>query len=316
MHDFEAREQADQDRAAAAYNDLYHGYPIAEYWDEDFVRFVSDYWVEGDRVLDLGCGPGSLYPRWATLPKPSRLVGLDISPNMIEEARKSFPDQEFVVGRLHELPFDAGSFDIVVASSVLHHIPDDHLPAALTEIVRVLDEHGRVVGRDPVSGGWGQAPGWFSGSLMTFRHLVYRLTRSREYPEPPLGDHHHQFDDELLRRELEQQLRITRFEHRFPFSHLLLRVRDPRVANLATLLDAKLEGRRGQMIYYAGERNYVTTDELVGQIAQARDEVEPVSDAEFLAYLQVAGEELARIFGEPVSEPARPRPEPADRPGS
>ena len=34
---------------------------------------------------------------------------------------------------------------------------------------------------------------------MSFRHLVYRLTRSREYPEPALGEHHHAFDPDAFR---------------------------------------------------------------------------------------------------------------------
>jgi hypothetical protein len=52
------------------------------------------------------------------------------------------------------------------------------------------------------------------------------------------------------------------------------------------------------MIYYVGEKNYVPASEVSRAIALAREEVEPVSDAEFLAYLQAATIEIARVFNE------------------
>src|SRR5262249_713449 len=144
--------------------------------------FVRSAYSPGDRILDLGCGPGSMWEYWNQLPSPGRVVGVDLSPEMVAEARRRHPDGRFEVGRAHELPFEDGSFDIVIASAVLHHIPAVHLSGALAEIERVLDEHGRLAGREPNEVPFGQEPGWFSGSIMAFRHLVFRLTHSREYP--------------------------------------------------------------------------------------------------------------------------------------
>ena len=303
MFDFELRERADEDLAAAQYDRLYHGFPVLEYWDDDFSRFVARSWSEGDRVLDLGCATGSLWKRWQELPEPSRLVGVDISERMIALARAKYPAGEFHVARAHDLPFAAGSFDVVIASSVLHHIPDSHLDDAFSEIVRVLDEHGRLVGRDPGGNGFAASPGWFSGAVMSFRHLVYRLTRSREYPEPALGEHHHVFDADAFRQVAARHLVLTTFEHRFPFSRFVTRVRDPRVAQLARHLDARLADRGGSMFYYVGEKNYAAPTDVLTAVARAREEVEAVSDAEFLAYLQAATLEIQRLFGanRPVS---------------
>ena len=77
---------------------------------------------------------------------------------MIALARAKYPAGEFHVARAHDLPFEAGSFDVVIASSVLHHIPDSHLDDAFREINRVLDEHGRLVGRDPGTTGSRRVP--------------------------------------------------------------------------------------------------------------------------------------------------------------
>jgi ubiquinone/menaquinone biosynthesis C-methylase UbiE len=299
MYEFEVREREDEDAAAAGYERLYHGFPIARYWDDDFLAFLRPLVAEGDRVLDLGCGPGSMWPLWRRLPKLERLAGVDISPRMIEEAKAAHPDGEFTVGRAHELPYETGSFDVVIASSVLHHIPDEHLGEAFKEIVRVLDEHGRIVGREPTTSDFAAAPGWFSGSIMLFRHLVFRLTRSREHPEPTLGDHHHVFDKESFCAALNAHATVTQVEDRFPISSLLMRVRDIRVAEVLRRLDTRLADRGGSMFYFVAERNFARPDDVIKAIEQARrDELPPLTDAELLAYLEVAAAEIGEIFGE------------------
>jgi SAM-dependent methyltransferase len=298
MFEFETRERADEDAAAENYDHLYHGFPVLDYWDDDFATFVARQWGKGDRVLDLGCATASLWQHWRRLPSPSRLVGVDISDEMVSRARQKFPDGEFVVARAHDLPFEAGSFDLVVTSSVLHHIPDDHLDGALAEIDRVLDEHGRLVGRDPIPNTFGGTPGWFSGALMNFRHLAYRLTRSREFPEPALGDHHHVFEESALALALAERFTVTATERRFPFSSYVSRVRDRRVAALARRLDDLVGERAGSMIYYVAEKNYVGTAEMLRVIDLARKEVGTHTEAEFLAYLQAATVEMTRLLGD------------------
>ena len=52
------------------------------------------------------------------------------------------------------------------------------------------------------------------------------------------------------------------------------------------------------MFYYVGEKNYVPPSEVTRAVTLARAEVVPVSDAEFLAYLQAATAEITRLFGE------------------
>lgn len=295
MFEFEIRERADENLAAASYNELYHGFPVAQSWDADFFAFVAEVYGRGDRVLDLGCGPGSMWGHWQTLDSPGALVGVDLSEAMIQEARQNHPDGEFHVGRAHALPFPDGSFDIVVASAVLHHIPDEHLRSALDEIARVLDEHGRLVGREPNGESFGQVPGWFSGAIMSFRHLAFRLTRSREYPEPQLGDHHHAFARDAFVETAQQVFHMGRLEERYPFSQYLVRVRSQAVADFARMMDRLLADRIGAMFYYDADANYTDAAEVRRTAELARHE-RLISDAEFLAYLQVAAEKLEHVF--------------------
>ena len=183
---YEELERQYEDRIAGRYNNDYHGTPIAKWHDENFASFVAKYYTEGDRILDLGCGPASLWRALRLkLPSPGLLVGVDLSSRMIEEAKILFPHGDFRVGSMFEIPAESGSFDIVIVSSAFHHLPDERLHQALREIYRVLDEHGILIGREPLrSGRVGDRGGWISGALMALRHLSYRLTHTREYPRP------------------------------------------------------------------------------------------------------------------------------------
>ena len=73
----------------------------AAYYRDDR-RYLGFIVPEGARVLDLGCGTGSLL---ASL-KPSRGIGVDFSPAMIERARTSYPDLEFILGDIEDPQHD------------------------------------------------------------------------------------------------------------------------------------------------------------------------------------------------------------------
>lgn len=71
------------------------------------------------RVLDIGCGPGQLTALLAGI--AANVAGIDFSPGMIAEARKRYPRVEFNVANAARLPFNDGSFNVVVCSYVAHH---------------------------------------------------------------------------------------------------------------------------------------------------------------------------------------------------
>lgn len=103
-----------------------------------------------DRVLDAGCGEGfyvmlldELYP--ATLGECGgvRVVGLDNDPRILEQAKKWVGEKSnirLLVGDVTKLPFDNESFDKIILSEVLEHVPDES--RALSEIYRVLKPGG------------------------------------------------------------------------------------------------------------------------------------------------------------------------------
>jgi SAM-dependent methyltransferase len=86
------------------------------------------------RVLDLGCGIGHSFHRLA----PRETVGVDLDPEAL-----AGQDRETVVADMRALPFPDGSFASVVSVQSLEHVPDPE--RVLSEVVRVLDEHGVAV---------------------------------------------------------------------------------------------------------------------------------------------------------------------------
>jgi SAM-dependent methyltransferase len=102
----------------------------------------------GESVLDLGCGAGFDAFVAAQLVGPGgRVVGVDLSPEMLAVARAAlaeagFPQVEFSEGTVEVLPFPDTSFDVALSNGVLNLVPDK--PAALREIFRVLRPGGRL----------------------------------------------------------------------------------------------------------------------------------------------------------------------------
>ena len=286
----EQREAAFEDAIATRYNRDYHESPIATTHTESFVRYVASQYRAGDRVLDLGCAAASLWPSFEKHFKaPGVLVGVDLSPRMIEEAKKRFPNGDFRVGSMFDIPSNPGEFDLVIVSSAFHHIADKHLPAALKDIHRVLDEHGRLVGREPLCvNRVGDRGGWLAGALMNLRHMVYRLTHTREYPEPDPGPDHHAYDAKTLVDMLNATFLVEHTETRHPVSPFFSRVNDEAVSIAAHYLDEALDHKEGQELYYVASKNYADADEVKRCVRLALEE-NRIEDIEgFLAKVQAA----------------------------
>ncbi len=99
------------------------------------------------RILDIACGTGDLTLALSSRFPETEVVGVDLNPHMLAEARRrreSAPQSDglvhFMEGDMTTLPFPDGSFDLVTGGYALRNAPD--LAAALGEIRRVLVPQG------------------------------------------------------------------------------------------------------------------------------------------------------------------------------
>lgn len=106
-----------------------------------------------DTLLDAGCGTALMLQLLTEEYPDKRFVGLDLTPEMIENAKaKNLPNTELVVGDCENLPFEAVSFDVIINSQSFHHYPNPQ--AFFNSVYRVLKPGGCLVLRDNTGPKW------------------------------------------------------------------------------------------------------------------------------------------------------------------
>jgi SAM-dependent methyltransferase len=94
----------------------------------------------GERSLDLGCGPGA----FADLFVGNDYVGADLNPRYIDYA-KAHKKGRFLLADARKVDLPDGSFDQILVFGLLHHLSDDDVRAVLREAKRLLVPSGRVL---------------------------------------------------------------------------------------------------------------------------------------------------------------------------
>jgi SAM-dependent methyltransferase len=99
----------------------------------------------GARVADLGCGSGVFTELLRQAGYDA--IGLDLSPKLVAAGRAKHPGLELIEGDVEQLPWATASFDGVLLSGIVHHLPDPRRCAG--EVFRVLRPGGRFMAFDP-----------------------------------------------------------------------------------------------------------------------------------------------------------------------
>jgi len=105
--------------------------------------------VRARRILELGVGTGETARRVLERHPGAHLTGIDVSPEMLEEARGHLPGADLRVARLED-PLPAGPFDLVVSTLAVHHLDAAGKADLLGRIAAVLVPGGRFVLADVV----------------------------------------------------------------------------------------------------------------------------------------------------------------------
>lgn len=128
------------DRIADAYARRYANELQQKPLDRELLNHFAAEIQERGEVCDIGCGPGHIarYLR----DQGTNVFGLDLSPRMIDEARKLSPDISFHVGNMMGLDLESGRLAGMVAFYAIVNIPEDSLPVVFAEMWRVLQPGG------------------------------------------------------------------------------------------------------------------------------------------------------------------------------
>jgi SAM-dependent methyltransferase len=98
--------------------------------------------VAGQRVLDVGCGPGALTAHISSLTDPALVAAVDPSPSFVAAVSQRCPAAQVHQASAETLPFPADTFDRTLAELVVHFMSDP--VAGLREMARVTKPGGRV----------------------------------------------------------------------------------------------------------------------------------------------------------------------------
>jgi len=133
----------------------------------------------GMRVLDAGCGPGSITVGLAQVVYPGEVIGVDLQAAQVEEARalaaeRGIGNVRFETADLYGLPFPDRAFDAVFSHGVVMHLREPL--RAIAEMRRVLKQGGFVGLRDPYV-----AAGFVSPATPLIEQFRALLMRVREH---------------------------------------------------------------------------------------------------------------------------------------
>jgi len=148
--------------------------------------YLIPYLRSGQRVLDVGCGPGSITRGLARRVAPGDTLGIDLASDVLagarDRARADLHAPRFETADVYGLPYEDSSFDVVHAHQVLQHL--EHPVRALHELRRVLAPSGVIGVRD---GDYASMQSWpVVSGIERWRELYHDVARHNG-AEPDAG---------------------------------------------------------------------------------------------------------------------------------
>jgi len=126
-------------------------------WDlpSNHDRLAAAVALDGKRVVDVGCGAGSLVRFLRS--QGADAIGVECGDAMIAQAKAADPEHvdSYLDGVGQDLPLEDSSADVVIFSYSLHHVPVDDMAGAVDEAARVLRSGGQLVVLEPIAEGPG-----------------------------------------------------------------------------------------------------------------------------------------------------------------
>jgi len=211
----------------------------------DSAAYLSPYLAAGQALLDVGCGPGTITVEFVDRVAPGHVLGIDVSEDVIANARERFPDTAatFEVMSLYELDVDDDSYDVCHAHQVLQHVTDP--VRALQEMRRVVKPGGIVAVRDADYAAMHWSPD--TPSLDRWMDVYQQVAKSND-AEPNAGRH------------LQRWAREAGFSDIIPSTTTWLYANAERTGWLSSTWAQR--STQSSFAEQAVEREFATTDEM------------------------------------------------------
>lgn len=161
---------------------------------KDLLLHMGD--LGGERILDVGCGTGTMSMLIKQAYPGADMVGLDGDPQILEIARSKAREQglqiQFDHGMAFELPYPEASFDVGITSMMLHHLSKNDKRQTAKEMYRVLRPGGMLYGADfaeprgPIGRGFRPIVRQFervADNLDGFLPVMFRQAGFKDYAE-------------------------------------------------------------------------------------------------------------------------------------
>jgi SAM-dependent methyltransferase len=128
------------DACAQAYDRKFDDFPLYAPSRQEFAGLLT----EGARILDLGCGPGTMSAYLANLDRKFVLEGFDLSPQMIATASRKVPGGRFWIHDLRALVNVERAYDALVASFCIVHLNDEETDELLGRLHQLCRKGSRL----------------------------------------------------------------------------------------------------------------------------------------------------------------------------
>lgn len=217
--------------------------------------------IREPRVLDLGCGHGALTYRFLSIPGIN-LTGVDLSPAMIDLAKKAHPNADFLVDDIEALSFEENIFDVVFCNGVLHHLPC--LDMGLKEVRRILKPGGILVAREPNAANLSTGFPELAFAHLCLRHFLSFTIGPGTIPDSNIHGYHRTFNFRDFTEEIGRYFRVIDSHTELAVSCFYDMLTNPDTKKILESLENTLIGHPGQNVVTVATKGYLTgVDDVV-----------------------------------------------------
>ena len=115
---------------------------------EDYKKKINEfvpYINKGNKILDLGCGPGNAIKEIEKVIKDVDYIGIDLSEELLKIASETYPEGNFICKDLREIELEPDSFDVIIMSFCIVHLHNEEMRDLIFKVSKYLKQFGKTL---------------------------------------------------------------------------------------------------------------------------------------------------------------------------